>query len=184
MVVRPTLIAIAGADAPVHHRRSLSYITEKPVSTMSEHFRYYLRVRYSECDAQKVVFNARYGEYVDLASTAFLRAIGLEQELISGAFDYQVVKQTLQWRAPARFDQVLELAVYATHLGNTSFTLMTEFRIADGEPITATAETVYVAVDPQTLTKTPLSDGIRAALARAGPGLVVDHAGYLPQGAV
>lgn len=150
---------------------------------MSEHFRYYLRVRYSECDAQKVVFNARYGEYVDLASTAFLRAIGLEQQLAGGEFDYQVVKQTLQWRAPARFDQVLELSVYAAHLGNTSFTLMTEFRLAGSEAVTATAETVYVAVDPETLSKRPLGDAIRAALLRGGPGLAVDHAGYLPPGA-
>ena len=29
-------------------------------------FRYYLRVRYIECDAQKVVFNSRYSEYVDV----------------------------------------------------------------------------------------------------------------------
>ena len=28
---------------------------------MSRRFRYYLRVRYQECDAQHVVFNARYG---------------------------------------------------------------------------------------------------------------------------
>ena len=26
-------------------------------------FRYYLRVRYQECDPQHVVFNARYGDY-------------------------------------------------------------------------------------------------------------------------
>ncbi|NLO80088.1 MAG: acyl-CoA thioesterase [Xanthomonadaceae bacterium] len=147
---------------------------------MSQHFRYYLRVRYSECDAQKVVFNARYGEYVDLASTAFLRAIGLDELLGSGQFDYQVVRQVLEWKAPARFDDVLELTVYATHLGNTSFTLMTEFRHAGKDAITATADTVYVAVDPQTLTKTPLTDQVRAALQRGGPGLVVDHAGYFP----
>ena len=29
---------------------------------MTAPFRYYLRVRYQECDAQHVVFNARYGE--------------------------------------------------------------------------------------------------------------------------
>jgi len=32
-------------------------------------FRYYLRVRYVECDAQKVVFNSRYAEYVDVSVT-------------------------------------------------------------------------------------------------------------------
>lgn len=147
---------------------------------MSEHFRYYLRVRYSECDAQKVVFNARYGEYVDLAGTAFLRAIGLNELLVTGEFDYQVVRQLTEWKAPARFDDVLELSVYASHLGNTSFTLMTEFRRAGEEAVIASAETVNVAVDPKTLTKMPLSDSVRSALQRGGPGLIVDHAGYLP----
>jgi acyl-CoA thioester hydrolase len=151
-----------------------------PREVMAEHFRYYLRVRYSECDAQKVVFNARYGEYVDLASTAFLRAIGLQELLVNGEFDYQVVKQITEWKAPARFDEVLELSVYASHLGNTSFALVTEFRLAGSERITATTETVYVAVNPETLTKIPLTEAVRRALQRGGPGLVVDHAGYLP----
>ncbi len=50
---------------------------------MPNHFRYYLRVRYGECDAQKVVFNARYAEYVDLATTD-LRALGYGEQLFSG----------------------------------------------------------------------------------------------------
>lgn len=33
-----------------------------------------LRVRYGECDAQKVVFNARYGDYMDVAVLEFMRA--------------------------------------------------------------------------------------------------------------
>ena len=40
-------------------------------------FRYYLRVRYIECDAQKVVFNSRYSEYVDVSINEFLRAAGV-----------------------------------------------------------------------------------------------------------
>jgi acyl-CoA thioester hydrolase len=147
---------------------------------MSDHFRYYLRVRYSECDAQKVVFNARYGEYVDLAGTAFLRAIDLGEQPGGVGFDYQVVKQTTQWSASARFDDVLELSVYATHLGNTSFTLMTEFRIAGNDQVIATSETVNVAVDPVSLGKVSLSDQVRTALRQGLPGGVVDHAGYFP----
>ena len=41
-------------------------------------FSYFLRIRYGECDAQKVVFNSRYGEYVDLAAAEFLRTLGFE----------------------------------------------------------------------------------------------------------
>ena len=40
-------------------------------------FRYYLRVRYIECDAQKVVFNSRYSEYVDVGFSKILRADGV-----------------------------------------------------------------------------------------------------------
>jgi acyl-CoA thioester hydrolase len=142
-------------------------------------FRYYLRVRYSECDAQKVVFNGRYGEYVDLAVTEFTRAAGLNQSGMFGDFDYQVVKQTTEWKAPVRFDQVVEITVQTKHIGNTSFSLLAEFRIAGSEQVTANIETVYVNVDPKDLAKKPISDTLRQALTRGAPEVQIDHAGYL-----
>lgn len=145
-------------------------------------FRYYLRVRYGECDAQKVVFNARYGDYVDLATTEFLRALGYGEELFSGELDFQLVKQTIEWKAPARFDQVLEISVRAKHLGNSSFTLAAEFRVASDDRVIVTAETVYVLVTPHTLSKMPIPPQLRAAMEKGAPGQVVDHAGYLSRG--
>ena len=145
----------------------------------ADRFRYFLRVRYGECDAQKVVFNSRYGDYVDLAAAEWLRALGLEQELQTGDFDYQLVKQTLEWKSPARYDQVLEISVAARHIGNTSFTLATEFRIAGGEPIIATAETVYVHVGNKTLVKQPIPQPIRESFTRGAAGVVVDHAAWM-----
>jgi acyl-CoA thioester hydrolase len=142
-----------------------------------ERFRYFLRVRYGECDAQKVVFNSRYADYVDLATAEWLRALGFEKELQSGELDYQLVKQTLEWKAPARYDQVIEASVASKHIGNTSFTLATEFRIAGTEPIIATAETVYVHVNTKTLTKQSLPQSWRDAFLRGAPHVVVDHAG-------
>jgi len=139
-------------------------------------FRYYLRVRYGDCDAQRVVFNARWADYVDIGSVEFFHALGFGEALGSGAFDYQLVKLTLEWMAPARFDQVIELSIYTTQLGNTSFTVVTEFRIDGLERIICKAETVYVNVDSKSLTKLPLSPAIRAALESGAPGKTVDHA--------
>jgi acyl-CoA thioester hydrolase len=144
---------------------------------MADPFRYYLRVRYGECDAQRVVFNPRWADYVDIGSVEFFHAVGIGEALASGAFDYQVVKLTLEWKAPARFDQVIELSIYTTHLGNTSFTMVTEFRIAGQERVICRAETIYVNVDSRTLTKLPLSVEVRAALQAGAPGKIVDHAG-------
>lgn len=139
-------------------------------------FRYYLRVRYDECDAQKVVFNARYGVYVDLAVGEFFRALGYGAEMVSGELDYQLVRQVTEWKAPARYDDVLEIGVRAARLGTTSFTLATEFRIAGKPEVIATSETVYVLVDHATLAKKALPDPLRAALER-GSDAIADHAG-------
>jgi acyl-CoA thioester hydrolase len=142
----------------------------------SNRFSYFLRVRYGECDAQKVVFNSRYAEYVDLAAAEFLRVLGFEQEIQTAELDYQLVKQTTEWRAPARYDQVLEISVGTKHLGTTSFTLATEFRIAGDEALIATSETVYVHVDTHTLKKSPIPQRLRLALERGAAGQSVDHA--------
>jgi acyl-CoA thioester hydrolase len=145
-------------------------------------FRFYLRVRYGECDAQKVVFNARYGDYVDLGFTEFLRALGYAEAVATGALEFQLVKQTFEWKGSARYDDVVELSPRVTRLGNTSFTLFTEMRIAGsgdagvGE-VFATAETVYVHVDGASFRKQALPAKVRDALERGAPGVVVDHAG-------
>src|SRR5205085_5260455 len=131
---------------------------------MTRPFRYYLRVRYIECDAQKVVFNSRYSEYVDVSINEFLRATGMLPEFVDGELDFQLVKQTIEWKAPARFDQVLEVSGYAKRLGNTSFTLAAGFRVAGDDREIVTAETVYVLVKQHTLTKTPIPPDLRTAL--------------------
>lgn len=146
---------------------------------MSEPFRFYLRVRYGECDAQKVVFNARYGDYIDVAITEFLRALGYGEQMVSAELDFQLVKQTKEWRAPARCDDVLEARVSTGRIGNTSFSFLAEFRIAGHDAVICTSETVYVLVDHATLRKKPLDAELRARLERGAPGVSVDHAAYL-----
>jgi YbgC/YbaW family acyl-CoA thioester hydrolase len=142
-------------------------------------FRYYLRVRYAECDAQKVVFNARYADYVDVTVNEFLRAAGVQHQFVDGNLDFQLVKQTVEWKSPARFDDVLEVSVATNHLGNTSFTLGTEFRVAGHDAVIARAETVYVLVDVTSLTKLTIPADIRVGLERGAAERVTDHAGYL-----
>ncbi len=129
-------------------------------------FVYRLRVRFAECDPQKVAFNGVYGLYIDLAVFEFMRAMGFGESLVKGPLDYQVVKQSVEWTGPARFDQIVEISIWAKHLGNTSFTIATQFRIAGDHKVSATGETIYVLVDAKTLTKTPLPAEFRAALAR------------------
>ena len=147
---------------------------------MSQRFRYYLRVRYQECDAQHVVFNARYGDYVDLACFEFLRAaLPRPTDIFDGTFEIQTVRQAIEWKSPARFDDVLEVSVWTSRLGTTSFTLTFELRRAEEADILVAAETVYVHVDARTFTKREIAPEMRIALEAGAAGKVVDHAGYL-----
>jgi acyl-CoA thioester hydrolase len=147
---------------------------------VTQPFRYYLRVRYQECDPQHVVFNARYGDYADLASIEFLRAsLPRPGDAFDGTFEVQTVRQLIEWKAPARFDDVLEIAMRASRIGTTSFTLLAELRRAGAPDVLATIETVYVHVDAKTFRKREIAPEMRAALEAGAAGKLTDHAGHL-----
>ncbi len=159
--------------------RAILPVFPTKIIAMSHPFRYYLRVRYGECDPQKVVFNANYAAYVDVAFTEFLRVLGYGEAIVNGTFDTQVVKQTVEWKAAAHYDEVLEITVSTTHLGNTSFALGFEIRRAGEPAVLVSSETVYVYIDPKTMSKKPMPPEVREALERGAPDTIIDHAGYL-----
>lgn len=143
-------------------------------------FTYRFRVRYGECDAQQIVFNARWADYVDIAATEYTRALFGSVDPAVAGLDWRLRKQTLEWRAPARFDWIVLARVSTVAVGTTSFTLATVFT-RDGDPAPlVTAETVYVVVDPVAGSKQPVPDRHRAALV-AGASAVVDCAGDRPR---
>jgi acyl-CoA thioester hydrolase len=146
---------------------------------MTMPFRYFLRVRYSECDAQHVVFNAKYGEYFDLASTEFMRTALHPRTPFDGSFEFQVVKLLVEWTGPARADDVLEVRVAPTRFGTTSFTLgFALHRLGEAAPI-VTGETVNVhaIANGKIWSKAPIGDDLRARLAEGALGKFVNHAG-------
>ncbi len=119
-----------------------------------------IRVRYAECDAQGVVFNARYADYADIAATEFIKVVaGSYQNLLDSGHDNQVVSLHIDWKASARFDDVLSLSVSLDHIGNTSFRLRTlcqkQTKDGDLEPL-AEILTSYVVVSTDTYKKAPI----------------------------
>jgi len=145
-------------------------------------FRYYLRVRYQECDTQQVVFNCRYSDYVDLAVTQFLIAARPSRPLYDGSFEIQVKKQTIEWNAPARFNDVVEVSVWVSSFGRTSFNVRFEMRVAGNADVIAVSDTVYVNVAGENgvWKSAPLPIEERALLEAGARGRIVDHAGYWP----
>ncbi|MDX1457384.1 MAG: thioesterase family protein [Marinobacter sp.] len=144
-------------------------------------FRFRFRVRYGECDAQGVVFNARYGDYVDIAVNEYIRTLfGDYQNLLDQDLDIQVVSLNQNWQAPARFDDILEARIAPGRIGNTSFSLeLTFFRYGEPAPL-SDATITYVMIRPSEEAKTPIPDSIRTLLEAGAPGVLISHAGEKP----
>ena len=141
-------------------------------------FTHYLRVRYSECDAQAIVFNAKYAEYIDIAVTEFMRALwGDYASILEKGVDNQVVNMNIDWQSPARFDDVLAIEVAVAEIGNTSFSLALRFdQLASNQEL-ARAAITYVMVDTQSYSKTPIPDEMRVQLKLGVQGQSSNHAG-------
>jgi acyl-CoA thioester hydrolase len=122
-----------------------------------------LRVRYGECDPQGIVFNANYLSYFDVAFTELWRAaLGSWQDMVERGVDAVVAEANLQFRSPARFDDVLELQAEVTRLGRTSITTEIDV-VRDGELLVA-GRLRHVIVDAATWKKTEVPDWVRAGL--------------------
>lgn len=109
-----------------------------------------MRVRWAEVDMQQVVFNPHYLMYFDVSVTEYWRALaGGDTASLSNIFDnVYVVKSTVEYHSPARFDDALEVCVRTARVGKSSMQLL--FEIHRGGEHLISGENVYVfAIDGQ-----------------------------------
>jgi acyl-CoA thioester hydrolase len=127
-------------------------------------------VRYGECDPQGIVFNANYLLYFDVVFTELWRAsVGPWQEMVTRGIDAVVAEANLSFRAPARFDDELQLRATVTRLGTTAIT--TAIDVFREEELLVAGQLRHVCVATDTWSKTELPAWVRDGLARyAGDG--------------
>lgn len=131
---------------------------------MSPPFRHRIRVRYSECDRQGVVFNANYLTYLDDAMTELFRTTleGGYQAMVAAGVDMVVAETNLRFLAPARFDDEIEVQATVTRLGTTAMT--TAMVVTRDDVVLTEAELRHVFVHSPDGGKAPIPDAVRAAL--------------------
>jgi acyl-CoA thioester hydrolase len=131
---------------------------------VSAAFRHRLRVRYSECDLQGVVFNANYLTYMDEALTEMWRVAlpGGYAGMVESGVDLVVAEANVRYRAPARFDDELELEMVVSRLGTTGMT--SELRVLCEGRLLAEGTLRHVFVVAGEASKTPIPDEVRRAL--------------------
>jgi acyl-CoA thioester hydrolase len=105
------------------------------------------RVAFSDTDAQGVVYYGRYNPYFDLARAEWLRSLGLLHRDTFGEFVMRA--NDVEYLAPARFDDELEIRVRVAKIGRTSMTFeFAAFNVPD-DKLLVTAHQTLVFIDPQ-----------------------------------
>ena len=91
-------------------------------------FAHRLRVRWAELDPQRIVFNAHYLTYFDVALSEYMRAIGFKAPdgLAKHGCDIVLANASLDFRDSARYDDELLVTARVAYLGCTSL----RFRMA------------------------------------------------------
>ena len=122
-------------------------------------FFYTLRVRYAEVDAQGIVFNSHYLTYFDCAITEYYRKIKYNyiSEVKKSKKDFHVIKTTIEFKKPISFDQIIDLGVKISKIGNTSLTFDISIYSNRKNILLAEGNIIQVYTDQIKKCSTPLS---------------------------
>jgi acyl-CoA thioester hydrolase len=104
------------------------------------------RVWFSDTDAQGIVYYGRYLPYFDHARTEYHRHLGMRGSWVPG-FDFVMRASAVEYHAPARFDDLLEVFVRLARIGRTSITYEHAAYRLDDDALMVTAKATLVLVD-------------------------------------
>ena len=127
---------------------------------MADPYLHRIRVRYGECDMQKVVFNANYLAYCDDAVERWLAHRDVHIDRYD--WDFMLKKATIEWAGAATVHEEIDIAVAVSRWGNTSFDVAFDGAV-QGRPV-FTCTITYVGVKLGTRETSPPPPEVRAAL--------------------
>jgi len=126
-------------------------------------FSAHARVWFSDTDAQGVVYYGRYLPYFDHARLEYHRYLGL-RPLWQGEREFVMRAMSVEYEAPAVFDDLLEVFVRTARIGRSSATVeCAAYRVAD-DVLMCTAVQTLVLIDVGKRRPTPIPEPYREAI--------------------
>jgi acyl-CoA thioester hydrolase len=124
-----------------------------------------VRVYYEDTDAGGIVYNANYLKFMERARTEWLREMGIAHGELSAKTGLQLIitRADIQFRAPARLDDALQVGVKMANLRRASLVLQQEVR-DDASRLLSEAQVTVACVDKVNLRPRPLPHALRGVL--------------------
>jgi acyl-CoA thioester hydrolase len=120
----------------------------------------FTRVGFSDTDAQGIVYYGRYLPYFDLARVEYHRHLGM-RGTGGGGREFVMRASTVEYLAPARFDDLLEIFIRLRRIGRTSATYECAAYHVPDETLMVTAQQTLVFVQIGERHACPIPDSFR-----------------------
>lgn len=121
---------------------------------------YVRKVRYSDTDAQGIVFNGNYATYFDDTLTDLFDEIGYQW----GEVEVVLGRMEIDYRSPARLGDTLVTGARVERIGNTSMTIrLLTWEEVSGRPV-AEAKQIQVVVSGEDFRPVPVPADLVAAI--------------------
>jgi acyl-CoA thioester hydrolase len=123
----------------------------------------FTRVGFSDTDAQGIVYYGRYMTYFDTARVEYHRHLGLLPEH-AGERQFVMRASTVEYFAPAVFDDLLEVFIRIGRIGRTSATYeLATYRVED-DVLMVTATQTLVLIDLEERRAAPIPEWYKEAI--------------------
>ncbi|HIJ22780.1 MAG: tol-pal system-associated acyl-CoA thioesterase [Gammaproteobacteria bacterium] len=119
-----------------------------------------LRIYYEDTDSGGVVYYANYLKYMERARTEWLRSLGFEQDRLieEEGVIFAVRSVNIDYNAPARFNDQLEVVTSLHKVGRASLSLQQEIRRQGEEQLLCGATVRIASLDAQQFRPKPMPD--------------------------
>jgi acyl-CoA thioester hydrolase len=119
------------------------------------------RVWFSDTDAQGIVYYGRYLPYFDHARVEYHRHLGMTGIEPKRGVEFVMRAAEVEYHAPARFDDLLEIFVRLARIGRTSVTYECAAYRTEDDLLMVTATLTLVLVDLDERRAHPVPDAFR-----------------------
>jgi acyl-CoA thioester hydrolase len=107
-------------------------------------FSAHTRVDFSDTDAQAIVYYGRYLPYFDMARVEYLRHVAL-LDPTPGPEEFVMRALSVEYFAPARFDDAIEIFVRVSRIGRSSVTWeFAAYHVADDQLLVTSSQTAVL----------------------------------------
>ncbi len=121
------------------------------MSTLDFKFKHTLRVRWKECDVQGIAYYGSYIDFIDVAQAEYFRNLGIltHQANNRKVFDLAAVKVTLEYKSPAKIDELIDIFIRVEKIGRTSIDKRSEIYRSDTDELLCSVQSISVNFDSE-----------------------------------